>query len=519
MQSNAAVSAVNLGEKSPVQAQENISFDSQLEAAKTNEVYIEDAIPAIEPKAERKLVRKQDMIILPLLGVGYMMGVLDRSNIGNARLMGIQKDLNLSNHQFFQVLMVTYIGFLVLQTPGALLMKILAPRWVLGGSITMFGLVATLFSVARGFGDLIGLRLLLGFGEAIVPLSFLYISMWYKHDELALRGYWDYTGLIYWSTSIASFAGGLIAYGVEKNIHNAHGIRSWKWLFIVEGIPTIVVGLTIMAILPDFPDKVVSNGHFLFKESENELLLARTRASQNTAGAKVVPRQIWIAIKDPKTYLGSLMLTAVGLSAAAFSVFLPTFINAFGFDRLTSQLYTIIPYSFAVVSMPVACWLSDRYQQRGLAMAICLGSCLIGIIIILASSTPTVSMVGTCFVAAGTYPGNPIAVAWISTIHGGYTKRSTVYGIQQIFINSFIIMATQVFDTPPKFYKGNGILLGVFVVAFTSTAILYFWLRRENRKRDAAAQARRNGTVPPLPSDIGDFETLCDYHPDWRYPL
>ena len=250
-----------------------------------------------------------------------------------------------------------------------------------------------------------------------------------------------------------------------------------------------------------------------------ELTDVKQHVGQNTAGAKVVPRQIWIAIKDPKTYLGSLMLTAVGTSAAAFSVFLPTFINAFGFDRLTSQLYTIIPYSFAVVSMPLACWLSDKYQQRGIAMAGCLGCCLIGIIIILASPNPTVSMAGTCFVAAGTYPGNPIAVAWISTIHGGYTKRSTVYGIQQIFINSFIIMATQVFDTPPKFYKGNGILLGIFVVAFSCTAILYFWLRHENRKRDAAAEARRNGTAPPLPDDIGDFETLCDYHPNWRYPL
>ncbi|OAL40503.1 hypothetical protein AYO20_00239 [Fonsecaea nubica] len=129
------------------------------------------------------------------------------------------------------------------------------------------------------------------------------------------------------------------------------------------------------------------------------------------------------------------------------------------------------------------------------------------------------AIVGTCFVAAGTYSGNPIAVAWISTIHGGYTKRSTVYGIQQVFINSFIIMSTQVFDTPPKFYKGNGILLGIFAVAFASTAILYFWLRAENRKRDRAAQARLDGTAPPLPDDIGDFETLCDYHPDWRYPL
>lgn len=171
-------------------------------------------------------------------------------------------------------------------------MKILAPRWVLGGSITMFGLVATLFSVSRNFADIIGLRLLLGFGEAIVPLSFLYISMWYKHDELALRGC-EFSililaslanrlrcvGLIYWSTSIASFAGGLIAYGIEKNVQNAHGIRSWQWLFIVEGVPTIAVGVVIMAILPGYPDKVVAKGHFLFSRSENELLLARTKAS------------------------------------------------------------------------------------------------------------------------------------------------------------------------------------------------------------------------------------------------
>ncbi|KEF53548.1 uncharacterized protein A1O9_10523 [Exophiala aquamarina CBS 119918] len=104
-------------------------------------------------------------------------------------------------------------------------------------------------------------------------------------------------------------------------------------------------------------------------------------------------------------------------------------------------------------------------------------------------------------------------------MHGGYIKRSTVYGIQQFSINSFIIIATQVFDTPPKFYKGNGILLGVFLITLTSTVILYFRLKDQSRKRDVTAEARREGTASPLSSYIGDFETLCDYYPDWRYLL
>ena len=84
---------------------------------------------------------------------------------------------------------------------------------------------------------------------------------------------------MYWSTPVASFSSGLIAYGVDKNLDGAHGIASWKYLFIVESAPTVVFGLAVLFVLPSFPDRVASHGHFLFRsKQEKEILVARYSA-------------------------------------------------------------------------------------------------------------------------------------------------------------------------------------------------------------------------------------------------
>lgn len=83
-------------------------------------------------------------------------------------------------------------------------------------------------------------------------------------------------GLVYISTPVAGFASGLIAYGVQKNLEGVDGFRSWQWLFMVNGIPTIALGLVVCFVLPSLPDDIARKGHFLFKSmEERELILAR----------------------------------------------------------------------------------------------------------------------------------------------------------------------------------------------------------------------------------------------------
>lgn len=86
---------------------------------------------------------------------------------------------------------------------------------------------------------------------------------------------------MYWSTPVASFSSGLISYGIDKNLDGAYGIASWKWLFIIESVPTVVFGLAVIFLLPSLPDQVAKKGHFLFRsQQEKEILLSRFSAGK-----------------------------------------------------------------------------------------------------------------------------------------------------------------------------------------------------------------------------------------------
>ena len=189
-----------------------------------------------------------------------------------------------------------------------------------------------------------------------------------------------------------------------------------------------------------------------------------------------------------------------------------------------AQLYTIIPYSFAIVSTPILCYISDKTRMRAIPMIFCLLTSIVGFIILLSTVNKVALIAGCCFVATGAYPAIGIGASWISTIHGGYTKRSTAFGISQIFVQGYSIIGTQVYDSPPRFYKGHGVLLGLYCLALLSCVILYIWCKKMNRERDDIAITLQNeqekaGTEVEVVQIKPSFEDLCDYHPDWRYPI
>lgn len=90
---------------------------------------------------------------------------------------------------------------------------------------------------------------------------------------------------MYWASPVASFCAGLIAYGVQKHMIYVHGMKSWQWLFFVEGIPSIALGIAITFLLPSLPDRVAKTGHFMFRsEQEKELMINRSIAGKCFSG-------------------------------------------------------------------------------------------------------------------------------------------------------------------------------------------------------------------------------------------
>ncbi|KAF8851304.1 MFS general substrate transporter [Acephala macrosclerotiorum] len=387
---------------------------------------------------------------------------IDRNNLGNARIMGMQTDLGLSNEQFFNCLTVFFVGYMVFMLPANLGMRVIGPPRQLGAAVIFFGVCGTCLSAAKSYGAVIGLRILIGMGEAFVQVGLLYFSFWYKRDEVATRA-----AVCYTSATISGCFSGLIAYGVQKNLEGVHGRHAWQWLYIVEGIPVIGLGIIILLFLPSFPDIIAKKGSRYFNNDEIDLALQRVAEadSRTSTHQKIKYSEIWLAFKDPKSYFTAVIYRPLCLGIASVTSFLPTFIQAFGFDKLQTQLFTMMPYAFATVSLLTVCFLSDRINSKGPTLFICMATSSIGYIILMATTNKT-----------------------------------------------------QVYRTPSRYLAGHGTLLGFFCLALVSTVCNWLWMRRENHGKDARARELWVAGTNDAEADKS-MDELLDKHPDFRYIL
>lgn len=160
-----------------------------------------------------------------------------------------------------------------------------------------------------------GLRVGVGVGEAFAQAAPLYMTLWYKRDELATRA-----AIVFSTSAVSGCFNGLIAYGIQKNIDKALGVAAWKWIFIIEGMRTaplkfgllicsdevgwlsgaisIAYAFVLYVLLPPVPEKVTWG----FSAEQKEIAVRRSREAYNVIGAKIRPRQLFNLLKDPKTY-------------------------------------------------------------------------------------------------------------------------------------------------------------------------------------------------------------------------
>jgi MFS family permease len=178
----------------------------------------------------------------------------------------------------------------------------------------------------------------------------------------------------------------------------------------------------------------------------------------------------------------------------------------------------MVPYAFAIVATVLASVVSDRYQQKAIPLIMCLITCLVGLILLLATTNRVALIAGSCFVAAGGYPSSVLSASWLVTTNAGYTKRCTAWAIAQLFGQSWSIVASQVYTNPPRYFKGHGTLLGLITLGIAAALTNYRLMLQHNVAKDRIAEEfRQRGEVNP--GSAKGLEELCDKHPDYRYAL
>lgn len=465
-----------------------------------------------EKKLEKRLVLKADILIVGITSLVFLVNQWDRGNIGNARVMGLQEDLDISNGQFYDAVSLYYVGYVICIIPANLSIRFFKAHRQIGGCVIIFATLSCCMAAAKNAAAVLALRILFGFASTFLQALTLYTSLWYKRNELAIR-----SGAFYSAATIAGGFSGLIAYAIQKNLDGALGHEAWQWLFIIQGCAGIFVGICAWLLLPPPPDQIENMKHWAFTKAELEVAIKRLK-TYNKAGAGFDKRQMLAAFKDPKVYLCSFMNAGVSLGLASISAFLPSFIEQFDLSPTRTQLFSIIPYACAFVTLLAINTASDRTNVKGPFLMLCFALSIIGYIVLMAVTSVKVKIFGTCLITMGVFPCVTLLGAWTSINVGGFTKRAMTWGTAEVVGQCFAILASHIYTDPPRYIKGHAICLSFQALGFLSALAMWIYMRYLNdKKQREAAEHQETGTVHPLSHQ--SLEEVYDQHPDFRYIL
>ncbi|KAF7195009.1 putative transporter C11D3.18C [Pseudocercospora fuligena] len=460
----------------------------------------------IDPAAEKKLVRKLDLWLSPMMVLVFLVSYLDRSNIGNAAIAGMNEDLHLDGNKLNVAVTVFYVTYITFEIPSSLILKKARPSRLIPAFILLWSFVVVGSAFMKNYATLLASRLLLGaFESGLFPCLTLYLSTFYKPIEQAQR-----VSYLFVASALSGAFGGLLAYGLTR----LNGVlEGWRWLFLVGGLISVAVGLGCLLLLPDTFEKA-------WWLNENDKKLMRIRHSLNTiyqGESEVFDREeVMLAFKDPKVWLSSFCQFCANTCSFGFSTFLPTIIKGFGFSAVRTQLLTVPVYIWASIFYLTIAWLSDYARRRAffmvpLALVTAVGYCMmLGVEL----SNTAVLYFATFVTATGIYCCVGLNVTWNSNSNAGYYKRATAIGLQQTVGNSAGIMAGQIYritNGDGRFVIGHAVSLATICCAAMGYAGIYLTLRRLNRKRENLSEEERTSLI--------DQGVKGDRHPDFRYTL
>ncbi|KAF2174077.1 hypothetical protein M409DRAFT_16350 [Zasmidium cellare ATCC 36951] len=458
----------------------------------------------IDPVAERKLVRKLDMWLSPMMVLVFLVAYLDRSNIGNAAIAGMSEDLGLDGDKLNVAVTLFYVTYITFEIPASLILKKARPSRLIPFFIICWSAVVIGSAFMQNYATLLASRLLIGaFESGLFPCLTLYLSTFYKPIEQARR-----ISYLFVAAALSGAFGGLLAYGLT----GLNGVlEGWRWLFLVEGLISILVGLGCIALLPDTFESA-----WWLNDNDKKLMRIRHEQVALYQGENELfdREEVKLAFQDPKVWLSAFCQFCANTCSFGFSTFLPTIIRGFGFSSVRTQLLTVPVYIWASIFYLVVAYVSDKVRRRAffmspLAIVTAIGYCMmLGIDM----DKTAVLYFATFVTATGIYCCVGLNVTWISNSNAGYYKRATAIGLQQTVGNSAGILAGQIYritNSDGRYVIGHAVSLSTIVCASIGYATMFFLLRGINRKREAMPEDEKRRLI--------DAGARGDRHPDFRY--
>ncbi|GAB1517385.1 hypothetical protein RhiTH_000433 [Rhizoctonia solani] len=492
----------------PNSSEKNID-DKDAAAAFLADLSLQDQSPEeIDLEAEKRLLWKIDLLLMPLLTMSYGLQYYDKAIFSSASVFGLlqdmvsmilckrspsnlarQKDLVVtsgnppvsSTTRFSTATAAFYWGFLAASYPMSFLLQKFPVGKTLSLMVILWGIIVMLTIVVTSYPGIVVQRVFLGVVESAVSPGFVLVSsMWYKRSEQPVR-----IGIWYSATGLFSIFSGAVNYGIGKSAQNAR-LATWKYMYIFAGSWTIAWGILLFFLLPDNPMSAR-----LFSLEERKLAVQRLRDNMTGVESKKFKRSQFIeAIMDIKIWIFMLMGAALYVTNGGVTAFGAQIVKSFGYSSLRTILMLTPGGATTAVSIYITGWIAARWKNsRTLLIPITCMPVMVGAIIVWKYDWSHRGPLLVGYYLLAIFGAPYVLLLSLSTANvAGHTKKT--FSAAAIFIGYNVgnIVAPYLIDTTTRAQHYPKAWISIIVVmVFSSIAslVLRAMYIAENKKRDS----------------------------------
>ncbi|RVX71061.1 hypothetical protein B0A52_03426 [Exophiala mesophila] len=430
----------------------------------------------VDPLLEKRAMRKFDWYMLPQFAILPFISFLDRYNIGNARVFGLEQSLGFTGNDFGDVNTIFFASYVLFQIPWVMSIKRWGAKTVIPISFISWSLVTLGTGFVQNYAQMMAMRILLGiFESGLFPgLTFLISTIWSRETQ-AKR-----VAVLYVAGAASGAFGGLIAYGIQL-MGDQRGLEAWRWLFIVEGCISIVLCAGSWFTLP----KDAETAYFLTPEEKVMMANRKRRDIVFKGDDKFDWKYARMAFKDVHIYLAAFCSFCSSIPLFGMGTFMPTIIRGLGYTSIQANYLTIPVYAFGTICLVSAAYTSDRIKQRGLFAFFGPLSIGIGYAIFIGSTNTGAGYFALFLVAGGIYVNSTLLYTWVANNLKPDYKRSVGIPLFACLSNVSGTISSQIYPPSdgPRYIMGNSISLGMVFASMVGIAGIYLLLRRRNLKK------------------------------------
>ncbi|KAI1495718.1 phthalate transporter [Biscogniauxia marginata] len=451
-----------------------------------------------DPKArwtwaeEYGVVRKIDFRIMIWACIMFMALELDRANLVQALTDNFLNDLHLTTNDYNLGNTVFKLSFLLAELPSQLVSKWIGPdRWI-PAQMSLWSIVAASQFWLSGRESFLATRALLGMLQGgFIPDVILYLSYFYKHHEMTLR-----LGFFWTSMSVADILSALLAAGLLK-LRGIEGHAGWRWLFLLEALPTLIVGLFSFVLMPPGPCQTQSwfrGKHGWFTPREEAIIVNRVLREDPSKSdmhnrQPITPRLLWKCLKDFDLWPLYILGLVFQIPAVPEQQYLTLLLKNMGFDTFTSNILSIPWTVIHIILMLVLTYSAEIVGELTLVAMIGQIWILPFLIYLCVADLATANrwVVWTIITLLLGYPSaHPIQVGWNSRNSNTVRSRTVSAACYNMFVQTGAIVGSNIYraDDAPLYRRGNRQLLGILCMNIVIYLLVKVYYVSRNKYRD-----------------------------------